>query len=224
MVLISTAACLAFFLIGGRKKALVPSGMQNVVEVSYEFIDKEISTEVIGHDGHKWTPFLGTLFFWLFSINMWSTVPVVIFPATSRIAIPLVAAVIVWFVYVIAGFVAQGPKYIINSIFPPGVPWLMYILITPIEIVSVFIVRPASLAIRLFANMFAGHILIALFAIMTSALLEMNSGFYQAILAVFPFIGLVIIIAFEMFVAILQAYIFTTLAAVYIQSSISEEH
>ena len=63
MTLISTAICLGLFVIGGRKKALVPTGVQNVAEVSYEFIDKGIASEVIGHDGHKWTPFLGTIFF-----------------------------------------------------------------------------------------------------------------------------------------------------------------
>lgn len=224
MALVSTAMCLALFLIGGRKKSLVPTGMQNVAEVSYEFIDKGISTEVLGHDGHKWTPFLGTMFFWLFFINIWSTVPFIQFPASSRIAIPLILALVSYFVFVGVGFVKQGPFYIFKSIFPPGVPKPLYLLIAPIELISKFIVRPISLAVRLFANMFAGHILLTLFALMVAALVEMNSGWYQAPIAILPFLGLVFMVAFELLVAFLQAYIFTVLTAVYIAESSSEEH
>ena len=224
MSIISTLICLTLFIYGGRKRALVPSGMQNVAEVSYEFIDKGIATEVIGHDGHKWTPFLGTMFFWLFFINIWSTFPFFQYPATSRIAIPILLAMVTYFTFIIVGFVKQGPLYMIKAIFPPGVPWPIYILVTPIELISKFVVRPISLAVRLFANMFAGHILLTLFALMTAALVEMNSGWYQAIIAILPFFGLVFMVAFELLVAFLQAYIFTTLTAVYIAESSSEEH
>lgn len=224
MSLVSTALCLVLFVVGGRKKALVPTGMQNIAEVSYEFIDKGISTEVMGHDGHKWTPFLGTMFFWLFFINIWSTIPPIIFPASSRIAIPLLLCIVSYVTYVAVGFVKQGPLYIFKSIFPPGVPKALYILIAPIEFISKFIVRPISLAVRLFANMFAGHILLALFALMVAALVEMNSGWYQAPLSILPFFGLMFMVAFELLVAFLQAYIFTILTAVYIAESSSEEH
>ncbi len=224
MTLISTAICLGLFVIGGRKKALVPTGIQNVAEVSYEFIDKGIASEVIGHDGHKWTPFLGTIFFWLFFINIWSTIPFIQYPASSRIAIPLILCLVSYFAFVIVGFVKQGPFYIFKAIFPPGVPKALYILVTPIEFISKFVVRPISLAVRLFANMFAGHILLTLFALMVAALVEMNSGWYQAPIAILPFLGLIFMTAFELLVAFLQAYIFTTLTAVYIAESSSEEH
>ncbi len=224
MSIISTVICLAFFVIGGRKKALVPTGMQNIAEVSYEFIDKGIATEVMGHDGHKWTPFLGTMFFWLFFINIWSTMPFIMYPASSRIAIPLLLCMVSYFAFIITGFVKQGPLYIFKAIFPPGVPKALYILVTPIEFISKFIVRPISLAVRLFANMFAGHILLALFALMVAALVEMNSGWYQGVLALLPFMGLLFMTAFEILVAFLQAYIFTILTAVYIAEASSEEH
>lgn len=225
LALASTCICLFLFVYGGRRKALVPTGIQNVAEVSYEFVDKGISGEVLGHhDGPKWTPFLATIFFWLFFMNIWSTIPFVQFPPTSRIAIPLLVSVIAYVTFVVLGFVKQGPLYIIKAIFPPGVPWPMYILIAPIEFISKFVVRPISLAVRLFANMFAGHILLSLFALMVAALIEMNSGPYQAGLAIFPFLGLVFMVAFEIMVAFLQAYIFTTLTAVYIAESMSEEH
>ncbi len=224
LALVSAAICLAIFILGTRKQALVPTGPQNFAEISYEFVDVQISKAVLGHEGEKWTPFLGTLFFFILFINIWSTVPLVQFPATSRIAIPLLLCAVVYVVYVVAGFIKQGPLYIFKAIFPPGVPWPMYIIIGPIEFISKFIVRPISLAVRLFANMFAGHILMALFALMVAALLEMNSGAYQAGLAIFPLFGLIFMVAFEILVAVLQAYIFTVLTAVYIQDSISEEH
>lgn len=224
MTIVSTAICLVFFMVGGRKQALVPTGVQNVAEVSYEFIDKGIATEVIGHDGHKWTPLLGTMFFWLFFINIWSTIPLIQYPASSRIAIPLILCLVSYFTFITVGFIKQGPLYIFKAIFPPGVPKALYILVTPIEFISKFLVRPISLAVRLFANMFAGHILLTLFALMTAALVEMNSGPYQAVLALLPFLGLVFMTAFELLVAFLQAYIFTTLTAVYIAEASSEEH
>ena len=224
MSLISTVICLLLFIVGGRKKALVPTGMQNIAEVSYEFVEKGIATEIMGHDGRKWTPFLGTMFFWLFFINIWSTVPFVMYPATSRIAIPIILCLVSYVTFIGVGFYKQGPFYILKAIFPPGVPKAIAPLVAVIELVSKFAVRPFSLAIRLFANMFAGHILLALFALMTAALVEMNSGWYQGVLAVFPFFGLLFMIAFELLVAFLQAYIFTTLTAVYIAESASAEH
>lgn len=224
MSLVSTAICLALFLVGGRKQALVPTGMQNIAEISYEFVEKGIATEVMGHDGRKWTPFLGAIFFWLFFINIWSTVPLVMYPASSRIAIPLVLCLVSYVAFIAVGFYKQGPFYIFKAIFPPGVPKAIAPLVAAIELVSKFAVRPFSLAVRLFANMFAGHILLALFALMTAALVEMNSGWYQGVLAIFPFFGLVFMVAFELLVAFLQAYIFTTLTAVYIAESASEEH
>lgn len=224
LALVSAGVCLSIFVLGSRKQALVPTGSQNFAEISYEFVDLQISNAVLGEEGKKWTPFLGTLFFFILFMNIWSTVPVVQFPATSRIAIPLLLSVIVYFVYIGAGFAKQGPLYLFKAVIPPGVPWPMYIIIVPIEIISKFIVRPVSLAVRLFANMFAGHILMALFALMVAALLEMNSGAYQAVLAIFPLFGLIFMVAFEILVAVLQAYIFTVLSAVYIQDSISEEH
>ena len=224
MVLVSVVVCLAIFVIGGRKKALVPATGQNVAEVGYEFIEKNIAEEVLGHDGHKWTPFLGTIFFFLFFINIWSTFPGIQFPASSRIAIPLILSLVTYFVFIGVGFYKQGPLYMIKAIFPPGVPKALYILIAPIEFISKFLVRPMSLAVRLFANMFAGHILLTLFGIMTAELVAHKSGVYQIPIAVLPFLGLLFLTIFEILVAFLQAYIFTTLTAVYIAESSSEEH
>jgi F-type H+-transporting ATPase subunit a len=162
------------------------------------------------------------LFFWIFFINIWSVVPFVQFPATSRFAIPLFLAVMTWVMFIVVGFVKQGPLYIFKAIFPPGVPWPLYILVAPIEFISKFIVRPFSLAVRLFANMVAGHVLLTVFALMCVALFEEGIGL--KVLAVLPFFGLVFMTLFEVLVALLQAYIFTILTAVYVGESMSEEH
>lgn len=225
MAFVSTIICVVLFVIPARKKALVPAGMQNFAEFAYEGVDNGISREVIGsHDGPKWTPFLATLFFWIFFINIWSTVPFIYFPATSRFAIPLMLSLLTWLTFIIVGFIRQGPLYIIKAIFPPGVPWPLYILVAPIEFVSKFLVRPFSLAVRLFANMVAGHVLLAVFAIMCAELLKAESGWYQIPMVIFPFFGLVFMTAFEILVGFLQAYIFTILTAVYVGESLSEEH
>jgi F-type H+-transporting ATPase subunit a len=214
------------FYIGSRKKAMVPAGLQNAAEMGYEAVEQQIAVEVMGADnGRKWGPFLATLFFWIFFINIWSTVPFVYFPATSRIAIPIFLALQTWVIFIFTGFKHQGVGYIKNSLFPPGVPKALYILVTPIEFVSKVFVRPFSLAVRLFANMTAGHVLLAIFAIMTSQLiLEHNSGLFQIPIGILPFFALVAMTGFEFLVAVLQAYIFTILTAVYVNESIHPEH
>jgi F-type H+-transporting ATPase subunit a len=226
MAFISTAICIGLFFVGSRKKKMVPTGLQNAAEMGYETVENMIAVEVMGEEtGRKWAPFLATLFFWIFFINIWSTVPFVYFPATSRIAIPIFLALQTWVIFIFTGFKHQGVGYIKNSLFPPGVPKALYILVTPIEFVSKVFVRPFSLAVRLFANMTAGHVLLAIFAIMTSQLfLAHNSGVFQIPLGILPFFALVAMTAFEFLVAVLQAYIFTILTAVYVNESVHPEH
>jgi F-type H+-transporting ATPase subunit a len=227
MAMVSTVICLAIFFVGSRRKALVPTGLQNVTEFSYEMVEQNISVEVMGaHEGKKWTPFLATLFFWIFFINIWSTVPAIYFPATSRLAIPLYLALQTWAIMIIVGIKHQGlVGYFKGSIFPPGVPPLLYILVTPIELVSKFLVRPFSLAVRLFANMAAGHVLLAIFVIMTNELFWKHpSGWFQVAFSPLPFFALLAMTGFELLVAVLQAYIFTILTAVYVNESVHPEH
>ena len=225
MVLVSMVICLAIFLIGGRKRALVPSGLQNVAEAGYLAIEEQIAVEVMGaHEGKKWAPFLASMFFFIYFINVWSIFPGIQFPATARIAIPGMLAIIVWLVFIGAGFKTQGPLYIFKNITPPGVPKPLYVLVIPIEFISKYLVRPFSLAVRLFANMVAGHVLLTVFAVMCVELWHHNSGVYQIFFIPLPFFGLLFMTAFEILVALLQAYIFTILAAVYIGESVHPEH
>jgi F-type H+-transporting ATPase subunit a len=226
MAFVSTLLCVGIFVVGSRKKALVPAGVQNAAEVGYEFVEDQIGVQVMGAEaGKHWAPFLGCLFFWIFFINIWSVVPFIYFPATARIAIPLFLAIMVWFIFIIVGFKSQGTRYIPNSLIPRGVPKPMLLLVVPIEFFSKFLLRPFSLAVRLFANMAAGHVLLAVFAIMTNELLIVhNSGLFQIAFSPLPFIGLVAMTGLELLVALLQAYIFTILTAVYVAESLHPEH
>ena len=115
------------------------------------------------------------MFCFIFVCNIFEVIPFIQFPANARMAIPLFLALIVWVIYIFMGFKHQGFGYLKNSLFPPGVPKALYILVTPIEFLSTFLVRPFSLAVRLFANMLAGHLLLVTFAVLTDALLFHNT-------------------------------------------------
>jgi F-type H+-transporting ATPase subunit a len=211
-----------FFVIASRPQALVPTGAQNFAEAIVDFIRNDIIMQTMGPEGLWWAPFLFTLFIFVFMCNIWEIIPIAQMPVTSRIAIPVFLALMVWFLYIVVGIKHQGPwGYWKNSIFPPGVPWPMYILVTPIELVTVLVVRPLSLSVRLFANMLAGHLLLVSFAVLTSALFVAQAAYIAAAL---PFALLVALTGFELLVAVLQAFIFTILTAVYLGSSLHPEH
>ena len=201
-----------------------PDGVRNIAETSVEFIEDDIVMQTIGRDGLGWTPFLVSIFFFVFFCNITEILPTVQMPATARMAIPATMALVVWIIFITVGIKHQGFfGYLKNSCFPPGVPRPLYILVAPIEFVSTFLVRPFSLAIRLFANMLAGHLLLVTFAILTDALITANTRALKAIF-VLPFFMLVFLTAFEILVSVLQAYIFTILTAVYIGGATHPEH
>lgn len=208
---------LVLFWVAFRKPKIVPKGIQNIMEAAVDFIRNGIAREVIGPEGDRYVPFLTTLFFFIFVLNFFEIMPGVNFPVASRIAIPAVLSFIVYVVFNFIGMKNQGPlKYVIGIAFPPGVPKPIYLLLTPIEILSVFFIRPFSLAVRLFANMVAGHILLTILFLTTAEL-----AFYLKPLG----LGIsLIFVAFELFVGFLQAYIFTILSAVYIGDALHPAH
>ena len=211
----------AIFLSAGRKKtSLVPVGVQHVAEAGVNFIEESVVMETIGPEGKKYMPFLTTMFFFILFSNIFEVIPGIQFPANSRMAVPITLALVVWLIYNFVGIRSQGLfGYFKNSLFPPGVPKALYLIVTPIELVSTFVVRPFSLAIRLWANMVAGHLLLVTFAILTAALWDAT---YVG--AVAPFAMLVLMTGFEILVSVLQAFIFTILTAVYIGGSLHPAH
>ena len=213
---------LLLFMIAGSRSALVPRGVQNLVESSVEFVREGIVMQTMGSSGLGWMPYLTALFWFIFFCNITEIIPVFQMPATARMAIPLALALLSWMIFIVVGIKHQGPfGYFKSALFPPGVPKALYILVTPIEFISTFLVRPFSLAVRLFANMLAGHILLVTFAVLSAALYTKS---LLAIVLPLPAVMLVFLTGFEVLVAVLQAYIFTILTAVYIGGAMHPEH
>ncbi|MGH9193225.1 MAG: F0F1 ATP synthase subunit A [Acidimicrobiales bacterium] len=217
---LSVAIVFALFYAGTRQPKLVPTGVQNVAESTVEFVDEQIVLQTTGPDGRGYMPFLLTLFTFIFVCNIWELIPLVQMPVTARMALPMFMAIVVWFVYIITGIRHQGFfGYFKNAAIPPGVPKAILPLVAFIELLGILITRPFALAVRLFANLLAGHLLLVTFAVITQALFTTT-----IIGAALPLALLIFLMGFELLVAFLQAYIFTILAAVYIDSSLHPAH
>jgi F-type H+-transporting ATPase subunit a len=221
--LASVVITLAFFFAAARRAQLVPSGVQNLAESSVEFVRESIILQTIGPEGMGYLPFLTTMFFFIFIANIFEIIPFIQFPANARIAVPFFLAILVWFIFNIVGIRRQGlGGYMKSSLIPPGVPKAILPLMVLIEFVSTFFVRPFSLAIRLFANMLAGHLILVTFAILSASIF--GAAALLKVGATFPFALLVALTAFEILVAGLQAFIFAILTAVYIGLAMHPEH
>ncbi len=221
---LAVAIVFGVFWVAGRQaqKSLVPSGVQNVVEGGIDFVRNDIVLQTIGPEGLAWTPFLVTLFFFIFVCNVFEVIPVIQFPVNARMALPAFMAILVWFIFNFVGIRAHGFfGYLKSVLVPPGVPKFLLPLVALIEIISTIFVRPFSLAVRLFANMLAGHLLLVTFQVLTAALFVKSVVF---IIIPLPFAMLVLLTGFEAFVALLQAFIFTILTAVYIGGAMHPEH
>lgn len=220
--IIAVAVTTIVFILGS-KGSLVPKGVQNLVESSVGFIQDGIIMETIGADGIRYLPYLASLFFFILIGNLFEIIPFFHMPANARMANPAMLALLTWAFFIAVGIKHQGPlKYLKNTLFPPGVPAALYILVVPIEFLSTFIIRPFSLAVRLFANMLAGHILLITFSVLCIGLWGLKFMLWPALAG--SFFMLVALTAFELMVAFLQAYIFTILAAVYIGGAMHPEH
>jgi F-type H+-transporting ATPase subunit a len=208
------------FFAAARKQTLVPSGVANFVESGIDFVRNDIVLQAIGPQGMGFMPFLTTMFFFIFFCNVFGIIPGLQMPVNARMAVPAFLAIVVWFIFNYVGIKNQGFfGYFKNMLFPPGVPKFLYILVTPIEFVSVVLVRPFSLAVRLFANLLAGHLLLVSFAVLSTALFEST-----IVGAAVPGALLIALTGFELLVAVLQAFIFTILTAVYIGGAMHPEH
>jgi F-type H+-transporting ATPase subunit a len=217
---------ITIFLVASRKDPMkAPTGVRNVAEIGVDFIEDQIVMQTIGREGLPWTPFLLTLFVFIYLCNLPEVLPLMQMPATARMAIPLGLAVTVWFIYNTVGFKHNGIHYLTGMVWPKNVPVAMRPLVGLIEFMSSIILRPFSLAVRLFANMLAGHMLLVTFALLTDAMVRAETK--QLLLkpmAILPFAMLVFLVVFEILVGLLQAYIFTILTAVYIGLARHPEH
>jgi F-type H+-transporting ATPase subunit a len=223
IVLLGFVLMLAFFFFALRKPRVVPGRLQSTAEVAISFVRENIALQMIGPEGDRFMPLLTTFFFAIFFWNIWEVAPGVNFSSNSRIAFPLVMAIIAWVTYNAVGISKHGfGRYAKHVLFPPGAPAWLYPLLVPIEFITQIIVRPITLSVRLWANFLAGHFLLAVFFLGTIAMLE-SGGFLYAIAPLSFVIG-VALVGFEIFVSLLQAFIFTILTASYIGGAMAEEH
>jgi F-type H+-transporting ATPase subunit a len=217
----ATVISITLFLLASRRDPMVaPTGARNLAEVTIDFIEESVVMQTLGKSGLKWTPFLLSLFMFIFLCNIPGVIPIIQMPATARIAIPLALSLLVWVIYIGTGLKHQGLGYFGHLLWPPGVPTALKPLVGLIEFISTIIVTPFSLTVRLMANMLAGHILLVTFGLLTHALFTAEtSQIFLVPMSILPFGMLVFLTAFEILVAFLQAYIFAILAAVYINNS-----
>ncbi len=208
----------AFFFMASRRAALVPSRLQSVGEMSYEFIANMIR-QTAGEEGLRFFPFVFTLFFFIFAANLIGMVPYA-FTTTSHIVVTGILGLAVFLLVTVFGLMKNGLGFL-RLFAPKGVPAPVYILLVPIEIISYF-ARPLTLAFRLFANMLAGHIMLKLLVSFAAAMAGAGLvGIFGAALTV----GLAVAItALEMLVAFLQAFVFAILTCVYISDALHPSH
>ncbi len=221
-VIVAVAMCLVLG-IGASRLRLVPTRGQQVLELLAQFVRKSICIDMLGEQvGRRYAPFVGLIFVGVLGLNLTGIIPGINIAASSVMAVPLVFAVLAYAGMIYSGIRAHGAsQYFRSQLFPPGVPAPIYVLITPIEFFSTFIVRPATLAIRLLANMISGHFLLAMTYFGTSAMLA-AAGSIKG-LAVLTGLAAIVVTLFELFIACLQAYIFAVLTTVYIKMSV-ESH
>jgi len=223
LALVCAVGIIGFFWAAFSKAKLVPNRIQSVGEIGYLFVRDQIARPMIGAKGDKFVPYFMAMFFFIWAMNMMAFVPLAQFPVTSRIAFPAMFALIGWVLYMYLTFRNNGfVGGFKNLAVPSGLPLWVYFILTPIEFLSNVFVRPFTLTIRLFANMFAGHMLIAVFSV--GAWYLVSPSIIGMFSATASFTMAVVMTAFELLIQFLQAYIFTMLIASYISQALEEAH
>jgi F-type H+-transporting ATPase subunit a len=225
IIVLGTIAVGAFFYLAARRPQIVPGKVQYAGEQIYGFIRNGVVLDSIGtKNGRKFVPYIVTVFSFILILNISGIIPVLQFPASSKIAIPLFLAVISWIIYNAVGIRRAGfLGYFKEMCFPPGIPWPIYFLLAPLELFSTFIIRPITLCLRLTMNMFAGHLVLLLCILGGEYMLTEGTGALP-FLSPIGFLGGIVLTFFEGFIQILQAYVFALLSALYIAGALEAEH
>ncbi len=222
LLLLSFLAFILLFYLAFRRPQVVPGKLQSVMESGVQFVRENIAAPMLGQEGDRFMPLLVTLFFFILLGNILEVIPGINFSANSRIAFPISMAIVSWVTFNVEGVRKHGfIGYSKHVLFPPGAPAWLYPLLVPIEFITQIVVRPITLSVRLAANFLAGHFLLAVFFLGTIAMLQ---GGFTAIFGPFAFAVAIALVGFEIFVSILQAFIFTILTASYIGGALVEEH
>jgi F-type H+-transporting ATPase subunit a len=215
MIWIASALVLITLVLAGRMGRLVPKGLQNVMESMVSYLKQTFVTEILGEENAAWFPFVATLFFFILYCNLLGLIPKM-FTATSNINVTASLAIVVFICTQAVGIYKHGIFGYLKRFAPKGIHPAILVIMVPIEIISQF-AKPFALAIRLFANMTAGHLVILVF-------IGMIIMFKNVIIAPFPLAMAVAMMAFEIFVSLIQAFIFSILATMYIAEASHAEH
>lgn len=223
--LLAIVVLLLLFWLAFRKPRIVPGKGQSVGELAIGFVKDNIVDGVLGEKlGRKYLPLLTAMFFGIFAMNITGIIPGLNISGNAMIGMPIVLAIVSYIAFIYAGFrEAGGGTFLRNALFPPGVPWPMYILLAPIELINTFIVRPVSLALRLFLNMMVGHLLLALCFGATNFFVVTLGGLYT-LYGIPTLLGGFVMTLVELLAAVLQAFVFTLLTASYIQLAAADTH
>jgi F-type H+-transporting ATPase subunit a len=221
---VSVALIILLFMFAYRSPKLVPTKGQWLAESVYGFVREGVAKDIIGHEGVRFAPYLASLFVFILVNNLWGIIPGVQLSTNAHIAFPALLAILSYIIFNYVGIRRHGfVKYVKNQLVPGGAPLWLLPLLVPIEFLSTFIMRPLTLALRLFANMFAGHIILLVFTLGGFVLLASDNFFIQSI-SVFSWLMAIVMTIFELLVALLQAYVFILLTSVYVEGALAEEH
>ena len=226
LVVLSVVIIATFFLLATRRMQVVPGKFQYFAESVYDFGRNNIAREQIGSkDFRPFVPLILALFTFVLVNNIFGLIPLIQFPTFSHIGFPLALSVIVVYpVYHFVGFRRHGfTGYLRHALMPPGAPGPIYLLLTPIEFFTKFIMNPITLAIRVFSAMFAGHLILMVFAVAGEYLLLEASGLLKGV-SVVSFAFNIAMTFVEALIQVIQAYIFALLSANYIGQAMAEDH
>jgi F-type H+-transporting ATPase subunit a len=220
---VAVGLLIIFFLSAYRRPTLVPSRTQWMAESVYGFARDSIATPMLGHQGVRFAPYFATLFSFLLLTNLFGIIPFIQISPNSHIAFPIVLAVISYVMFNYIGIRKHGFfKYFRHQLIPDA-PWFILPLLIPIEFFSTFLVRPVTLALRLFANMFAGHMILLVFTLGGFALFNATAWYIKPI-SIVSWVMAIALTFLEALVILLQAYVFVVLTSSYISGAVAEEH
>jgi F-type H+-transporting ATPase subunit a len=225
-LVLSVVLILAFFMLATRRLSVVPSRFTFVAESVYDFGRNNIARELIGSkDFRPYVPLIVTMFVFVLVNNIFGLIPLIQFPTFSHIGFPLALSVLV--VYPLWHFIGVRRHgffgHIKNQLVPPGVPKPVLVLLVPVEAFVKFFMNPLTHAIRVFAAMFAGHLILLVFTLAGQYLLLEASGILKPV-SVVSWAFAIAMTFVEALIQVLQAYIFALLAANYIAAALSSEH
>lgn len=217
-MILSAAALIGFFWAAGRAKALVPDRLQSLGELATDGV-RGLVQSMVGESGARFFPFVFTLFSFILAMNFVGLIPGA-FTATSQLAVTATLALVSFLTVLVVAFRVNGLRFF-TKFYPKGVFWALALIVMVIELVS-FLMRPLTLALRLFGNMLGGHIVLKVFASFVALLL--GAGGVLSVLSIAPFLGAVALTALEVLVAGLQAFVFAVLTCVYLNDVLHIDH